>query len=459
MSRDREGAGLGVDRQRQDCMDLAERLGWKIIGHHSDNDLSAYSAKPRPGYRALLDDLEEGRADAVVVWHTDRLHRRPVELEHYIDVCDPRGVITQTVKAGPLDLATPSGRMVARMLGSAGRYEVEHLIERQQAAKLQAATSGRWKGGRRPFGYEADGVTIRKSEAAEIRRVTDDLLAGMSLHAIARDWNARGITTSTGGVWKPTEVRKLLARPRNAGLMEHRGEVVGRAGWPAIVEEPLWQAVRAMLSDVSRRTTTGNARRWLGGGLYLCGICGAALRATTAGTGGLGRGHAPAYRCEQGAHVVRRCEPLDDFVEHILIERLSRPDAADLARTPTTVDTTDLHVERLAIQARLDELVDRFAAGHITGQQMERGSATLRSQLEDLDRQLAAAAGASVLDGVVGGDAAEIWPILDLSRRRAILDTLMCVTVHRTRRGRPPGWRPGDSYFDPRGIEIAWRTS
>src|SRR3954469_2636912 len=188
ISRDREGAGLGVDRQRQECEALAEHLGWTVVASRSDNDLSAYSGKPRPGYRALLDDLEHGRADAVVVWHTDRLHRRPVELEEYIDVCDPRGVITQTVKAGPLDLATPSGRMVARMLGSAGRYEVEHMIERQQAAKLQAATAGRWKGGRRPFGYEPDGVALREAEAAEIRRATDDLLAGMSLHAIARDW-------------------------------------------------------------------------------------------------------------------------------------------------------------------------------------------------------------------------------------------------------------------------------
>src|SRR5215212_5312762 len=193
MSRDREGAGLGVDRQRQECVELADRLGWQIVGHRSDNDLSAYSGKPRPGYRALLDDLESGQADAVVVWHTDRLHRRPVELEHYIDVCDPRGVITQTVKAGPLDLATPSGRMVARMLGSAARYEVEHAIERMQTAKRQAATAGRWKGGRRPFGYEPDGVTVRESEAAEIRRGSDALLAGMSLRALAREWNARGV--------------------------------------------------------------------------------------------------------------------------------------------------------------------------------------------------------------------------------------------------------------------------
>jgi site-specific DNA recombinase len=457
MSKDRAGAGLGVDRQRRDCVDLADRLGWHVVGHHSDNDLSAYSGKPRPGYRALLDDLGHGRADAVLVWHTDRLHRRPVELEEYIDVCDARGVITQTVKAGPLDLATPSGRMVARMLGSAGRYEVEHMIERQQAAKLQAATSGRWKGGRRPFGYEADGVSIRETEAAEIRRATEDLLAGVSLHGIARGLNTRRVTTSTGGPWKPTEVRKLIARPRNAGLMEHRGEVVGPAEWPAIVDEPMWQAARALLSDESRRTTTGNARRWLGGGLYLCGVCRAPLRATTAGTGGKGRGYAPAYRCEHGTHVVRRCQPLDQFVESVLVERLSRPDAADIGPTPRAVDTSRLHIERLAVQARLNELVDHFAAGEITGQQMQRGTTTLRVRLEDLDRQLAAAAGKSALDGLTGPEVTDVWPTLDLSRRRAILDVLATVTVHRTRRGRPPGWRPGESYFDPRGIKIAWR--
>ncbi|SFO37139.1 Site-specific DNA recombinase [Geodermatophilus obscurus] len=457
ISKDREGAGLGVDRQRQDCAELAERLGWGVVAHHSDNDLSAYSGRPRPGYHALLDDLRRGRADAVVVWHTDRLHRRPVELEEYIDVCDPRGVITQTVKAGPLDLATPSGRMVARMLGSAGRYEVEHMIERQQAAKLQAATAGRWKGGRRPFGYEPDGVALREAEAEEIQRATDDLLAGMSLHAIARDWNARGVTTSTGGQWKATEVRKLLTRPRNAGLMEHRGEVVGKAQWPAIVDESLWQAARALMSDPSRRTTTGNARRWLGGGLYRCGVCGATLRATTGGTGGLGRGSVAAYRCEQGAHVVRRCAQLDAFVEALAVERLSQPDAADLSAPDSADDTSAVHAERLAVQARLDELIDRFAVGQVTGQQLQRGTATLRGQLDALDARLAAA-GVSALAGIAGPSAADVWPPLDLSRRRAIIDVLMTVTVHRARRGRPPGWRPGESYFDPRGIEITWKA-
>lgn len=84
-------------------------------------------------------------------WHTDRLHL--AELENYIGLCEEQGIITRAVRAGDLDLATPSGRMVARMLGVVARHELEHMSERRKAGKASAAAAGKWKGGRRPFGY------------------------------------------------------------------------------------------------------------------------------------------------------------------------------------------------------------------------------------------------------------------------------------------------------------------
>ncbi len=454
MSKDRVGAGLGVDRQRADCEELADRLGWTVVGHHSDNDLSAYSGKPRPGYAALLADLDSGRADAVIVWHTDRLHRRPTELEDYIAVCERRNVTTQTVRAGPLDLATPSGRMIARQLGVVARYEVEHMIERSQRAKSQAAAAGKWLGGRRPFGYEVDGVTVRESEATVVREVADSLLAGLSLRSIAADLTRRGRTSSTGKVWTGKDLRTVMLRARNAGLMEHRGEILGQAEWPPLLSEDTWRGVRALLTDDRRRTTPGNARRWLGGGLYRCGVCGNTLRASTSGSGRNNGG--PAYRCEESAHVVRSAKALDEFTSKLVVARLAEPDAASLGERPES-DISSVHVERLVVQARMDELVDLHSEGSIDGRGLKRGTQRLASQMADLELRLSAAASGAVLHNVAGPDASARWKTLDISRQRTVLDALMVVTVHPSRKGRPRGWKPGSSYFDYNTIEVTWK--
>ncbi|HEV7193483.1 MAG TPA: recombinase family protein, partial [Jatrophihabitantaceae bacterium] len=229
ISQDREGAGLGVERQRADCEALAVKLGCSIVAVHTDNDLSAYSGKPRPGYRALLADLETGRADVVIAWHTDRLHRSPRELEEYVDLCERRKVVTQTVKAGEIDLATPTGRAVARTLGAWARFEVEHKSERTKRAQLQAAQAGKWLGGASPLGWVVrdDGsATLDRRPATKIKRATMDVLAGASLGSIVKSWNAQGFVTGRGGTWSYAQLRQVLMRARNAGLIEYNGEVV-----------------------------------------------------------------------------------------------------------------------------------------------------------------------------------------------------------------------------------------
>ena len=164
-------------------------------------------------------------------WHTDRLHRSPIELEEYISACnDGREVPTHCVRAGTLDLATPSGRMLARTLGTLARYESEHRGERVAAAALQRAQAGDRSGGPRPFGYEPDGMTVREPEAAAVRAAVESVLAGASLRSVARDLTATGLTTSMKArAWEAHAVRVPLLKPRNAGLRQHQGQVMGRA--------------------------------------------------------------------------------------------------------------------------------------------------------------------------------------------------------------------------------------
>lgn len=446
ISKDRVGAGLGVDRQAKDCRRLAEQLGWHVAVVHSDNDLSAYSGKPRPGYRALLDDLRSRRVNGVISWHSDRLHRSPVELEEYISVCDPAGAPTHCVQAGPLDLSTPSGRLVARQLGAVARYEVEHAVERVKAAKLQAATAGKYRGGNRPFGYEPDGVTILESEAREIRAMVERLLAGDALRAIVRDLNDRKITTTRGGAWGTASLRKVVRRPRNVGLVDHHGEIVAKAEWPPLITEDKWRAVVALLDDPSRNTGASRERRYLGAGLYMCGVCGDLLRSARTGSSGK-----PGYRCRSGTHIVRAAEPLDRLVRDVVVARLSRSDAADLFGPDATEDLASLHTDAAAIRERLDELARLYAEGAVDARQLSQGTGRLKARLVDVESVIAGVGAGSALDGMIGiADPGAVYDDLPLSRQRRVVDALLNVTVHPGRRG----VQPGGGYFDRESIEI-----
>lgn len=76
ISADTDGKSLGVQRQLEDCRKLAADRGWPVGAEYVDNDVSAFSGKPRQQYGRMLADLESGARDAVIVYNLDRLHRR-----------------------------------------------------------------------------------------------------------------------------------------------------------------------------------------------------------------------------------------------------------------------------------------------------------------------------------------------------------------------------------------------
>ena len=119
ISSDQDGTALGVKRQIEDCRKLADELGWVVAEEYVDNDISAYSGKKRPAYEAMLLDLAEGRRDAVIVYHADRLTRRPIELEQFLEVVGAAGVRNvRFVAGGDLDVGNGDGLLVLRLLSA-----------------------------------------------------------------------------------------------------------------------------------------------------------------------------------------------------------------------------------------------------------------------------------------------------------------------------------------------------
>lgn len=458
ISNDREGRELGVERQQQDGRELAGRAGAVVVAVYIDNDISAStrSKKPRPRYKQMLADAASGHFEIIIAYTSSRLTRRPREHEDLIELAETRGIEFLYVRSPSFDLNTSAGRRVARILAANDAGEAEDAQERIQRQKRQAAELGEWKGGRRPFGYEADGQTVRASEAKLVLDASHTILAGGSINGLVKSFNAQGIKTSAGGRWDGQGVRRTLMRPRNAGLMEHQGEVIGKASWPAIVPEPVWRGVCAVLDDPSRRTTPGPARAWTGSGLYRC-CCGAGVYVHSAGSSR--KGSHPSYTCTVSKHMTRKAEEVDLFVAEAMIERLSRADARDLLVEDSGDDLADAVAGEKDLRAQLNDLAALFARREIDAEQLATASRPLRQELEEAKSRVAAASRTSVLvDVVEADDVGRFWrEVMDLDWRRAVIDRLCVVELWQASKGRPKGWRPGESYFDPSSVKIYWK--
>ncbi|MEV4183090.1 recombinase family protein [Streptosporangium canum] len=470
----------GIARQRRECHAYCERIGGRIVAEFVDTDRTAFvkvgsGPSRRDQYQAMLDTLHADERSfplGVMAWHADRLHRDPSEAETFMAVCVAGNHFVETARSGSYDLTTPTGRKRFRNDVVDAAYEVDHSIERIESMKNEAAKEGRWLGGRRPFGYEADGVTVRPVEALELKWASEAILSGMSLHAVVRDWNARGIKTSTGAVWRTRSVRNVLIRMRNAGIMEHREEEVGPAQWPAIVEETTWRALCALLRDPERRTSPGPERRWLLSGIAECGLCEAEgapsyLRAGSAGAGGRdGRSTVAAYRCgrdEAIKHVVRNAIHLDKYVSALAVEWLAQPGAVDAFTVHSDGGAArERTIEREALRIQEQEAGEMFAAREMTRSQLAATNREIAARRAALDQADASAARVTALAPFRNGDPAEVWEGLDLDRRRTVISEIMRVIVLPAGKGRPEGWTPEYGkewgYFDPNAINIIWRV-
>jgi site-specific DNA recombinase len=445
ISDDREGSGLGVARQEADCRALCARRGFEVGEVLVDNDLSAYSGKPRPAYRRLVDKVKAGRVDTIVVWHNDRLTRSPRELEDLIDFVEATSVTIATVTAGDYDLATPTGRMVARIVGATARQESEHKSERNRRKARELAEAGKLTGGgTRPFGYNDDRVTIRDDEADLIREATSRLLGGDGLRVVARDWHDRGVLTPADKPWKLSPLRRLLKSARISGRKEHHGVVQDKpAVWPGIITPAQSDRLRAILSVTRDRRSP---RKYLLTGLAVCGRCGTKLVARPR------QDRTPCYVCpgvpEPGCGRIRvLAGPLEDLIANAVIAALDTPQLARAIAGSRSSAAGELE----ALREQEDELARMWARREITKDAWRAATDELAKQLEELRGELEDEARHRVTADLVGAGLRERWADLGFDQQRLILETVIAtVTVG-------PG-RQGYNRFDPERVDVVWRA-
>ncbi|HEY2297088.1 MAG TPA: recombinase family protein [Jatrophihabitans sp.] len=457
VSQDRNRRHKSVNEQEAELRQVAADEGWEVVAVFSDNDRSAsrYAVKDRPGYRDLLEFIAQGKADLVATWENSRLTRDLGEFVAMAKVCE--GSRTRWYYGGTcydLTKASDRRRVGHDMVDSSAESDVtRERVLRSVRSSVKAGTPH----GRQCYGYRRvydeqtgalDHVEIHAERAAILREAAAHVLAGGSLYQLARDLDARGVPTMTPNAtrWHASNLTRALKSPVYMGKRVHRGEVVGDAVWPAIFDSLTWTRLQAVMGDPARNTRPETATRHLLSGLMTCGKCeGTAFYVLTAARS---RGGKRAYTCRDCQSVARLVEPVDELVNRVAVELLSRPAFQRAWARPTDADALEsAQAEAEAAEAELADLYAAVKAKRLSVRalaELEPGmAANVETTKAEVSRLLR---GPGVLDGVTPAEIASRWDGLDIDTKRRVLRELFRIRLLPVGRGR--------RVFDPASVEI-----
>jgi site-specific DNA recombinase len=457
ISFDWEGEGKGVQRQLEDCLAIAKRLGWTVIDHYIDNDAGAsrYSKKKvRAQYNRLLADIEAGRVDAVVIWMEDRLQRQVIEVAEFLKVCDQAGVKRIASAGGEFDLSDPDQRTMLYIKAAMAEAEIEKMSKRMRRRNQEAAKGGlRHLGGRRPYGEAWHGKqAVSEAQAAEerehIREAVRRLVAGDSLRGIVTDWEKRKIRSQFGSYWRNVNLRKTLLSPRLIGMREYNGQLIA-GDWQPIISREEWEAVKAILEDPVRyRYQRGGLPRYLLSGMVYCGHCGAKLYPRKV------RGKR-VYYCSPVApkggcgKVSRAAEPMEELITEAIFRAAESDLFKRLAEREEDDPTAQLYEQLARDQGLLDRLEDKVAQELISVPTFKRNRAEIERRMEDTRNWINRKRGRQVI-ALVPRNLREVWPDLSMDRRRSIVMAVLVKVTVLPQQG-------GSRTFHPDKIVATWR--
>ncbi|MGH3589201.1 MAG: recombinase family protein, partial [Pseudonocardia sp.] len=365
-------------------------------------------------------------------------YRKLTDLEGLIAAIESRNVIMRTVRAGEIDLSTPTGRMLARILSATAQAEGEVKADRWMRSWRQGREQGLpARTGSRLFGYDRDGQ-VTEAEAEITQQMAADLLAGVPLYRIADQLEDDGVLTTRGTAWRTGTIRQYLGNPRIAGWSTLKGEIVSEGTWEPVLDRETWEAVRVMLDA---RTRPYVPRKSLLNGIIFCG-CGQRMATSS-------QRKTRTYRCPNRpgmrgcGKVSGNAKPIEEVVEAYARTRLNDPRVreriASLRAEPPAV-----RQELAAIELRITELEQQLDQPGVPV------ATILRAIERTRERQAELAAALSTHPGTPIPAPDSPWPD-DLQTRRALVDLVVRrVTLL-------PATRSSRLGFDPERVRIQRR--
>jgi site-specific DNA recombinase len=403
-STDEENQPYTIDAQDTRMRSYVDsQPGWRVVKTYTD-DASGASTK-RDGLQRAMRAARSGVFDVLLVYRVDRFSRNLRDMVTLLDDLDQFGVVFRSATE-PFDTSTPMGRMLVQMLGMFAQFERDVIIDRVVAGMERKAAQGKWRGGRRPFGYlvgDDDRLIPEPAEAAVVQLVfelyTRDRLGS---DTIAASLNQRGLRTTTGNLWSKTQILRMLENRVYLGEINFR-EITAPDAHPALVSQDVFDQAARIL-DVRGETPSHcatNSSDYLATGRINCPRCGKPIIGTRA------TGKTKTYRyytCwNRNRYGTAKCDyprlnadALDAAIleaaagfyrsQGALIAEAVQDAAArhDAQHGHNTAELDRVHTDLAKVGAKIDRYLDAFEDGKLDPESVEERLIKLRDQQKQL---------------------------------------------------------------------------
>lgn len=223
--------------------------GWVVLREQYDDGGVSGGTLERPGLKALMQDIEEGFVDVVVVYKIDRLSRSLADFAKLVEVFDRTGVTFVSVTQ-QFNTTTSMGRLTLNILLSFAQFEREVTAERIRDKVAASRKKGIWMGGVPPYGYRVENrkLIIDEEKAEHIRWIFARFVDIGSATELARQIDQRGLLTPNGNRIDKKYLYRVLNNRAYIGEAVHKGE-----SYPgeheAILDRVIWDKVHTILQE------------------------------------------------------------------------------------------------------------------------------------------------------------------------------------------------------------------
>ncbi|MEL6745024.1 MAG: recombinase family protein, partial [Pseudomonadota bacterium] len=260
-----------LDAQREACeayIASQKHEGWVALPDHFDDGGVSGGTLERASLQKLLQAVDEGRVDQIVVYKIDRLTRSLMDFSRLIERLDAARASFVSVTQS-FNTATSMGRLTLNVLLSFAQFEREVTAERIRDKIAASKRKGMWMGGPLPLGYRSEDrhLIVHSEEAKTVRLIYDLYLRLGTVRALQMELEKMGIVSPIsvtkaekprGGKPYPRgHLHRILANPIYVGRVGHKGKVY-EGQHTGIIGQEQWDSVQAKLQQTS---STARARK------------------------------------------------------------------------------------------------------------------------------------------------------------------------------------------------------